>query len=134
MATDGEGFFDPKFFSSNFFNTGEKPERNNALPNLDDELEHKISTTDWIGLAKAVGPQHLENIRKHSKALQVAIMQSDARFDSKTDACKRVEAVIVLLEAPNVPWREVVSLLNHPTVTAFLTAISLIQIIVGLAD
>ena len=93
----------------------------------------RVDTTDWTGLAKAVSPQNLRAIRDQSKALQLAIMQSDADIQTKTDACKRVEAVIVLLEAPNVPWREVVNLLNHPTVTAFFAAVSLIQFIIGLA-
>jgi hypothetical protein len=93
----------------------------------------QVDTTDWTGLAKAVSPENLKIIREHSKALQIAIMQSDADIETKNDACKRVEAVITLLDAPNVPWREVVSLLNHPTVTAFLAAVSLIQFIIGMA-
>jgi hypothetical protein len=93
----------------------------------------EVDTTDWTGLAKAVSPQQLLTIKDHSRALQIAIMQSDADIQTKTDACKRVEAVLLLLEAPNVPWREVVALLNHPSVTAFLAAVSLIQFIIGLA-
>jgi predicted nuclease of predicted toxin-antitoxin system len=93
----------------------------------------RVDTSTWTGLGKNVSPANLQIIKDKAKALQVAIMQSDADFETKTDACKRVEAAIVLLEAPNVPWKEVVSLLNHPTVTAFLAAISLIQFIIGLA-
>ena len=92
-----------------------------------------VDSTNWTGLAKAVGPRQLQNIQDHTKALQIAIMQSDSDIQTKTDACKRVEAVLLLLEAPNVPWREVVGLLNHPSVTAFLAAVSLIQFIIGLA-
>lgn len=94
----------------------------------------QVDSTDWTGLAKAVTPQKLQTIKEHSKALQVAIMQSDADIETKADACKRVEAVITLLEAPNVPWREVVSLLNHPSVTALLAAINLIQLIIGMGN
>ncbi len=93
----------------------------------------RVDTADWTGLAKAVSPQNIKTIRDQSKALQLAIMQSDADIQTKTDACKRVEAVIILLEAPNVPWREVVSLLSHPALNAFFATTSLIQFIIGLA-
>ena len=104
---------------------------------IEDDIEHgtgvAVDTTDWTGLSKAVGPQNLAIIRERTTALQLAIMQSDADIQLKTDACKRVEAVLILLEAPNVPWREVVSLLNHPAVTAFFATASIIQFIIGLA-
>jgi hypothetical protein len=93
----------------------------------------EVDTTDWTGLSKAVSPQNLSAIREKTTELQLAIMQSDADIQLKTDACKRVEAVLILLEAPNVPWREVVSLLNHPSVTALLAAVNLIQFIIGMA-
>jgi len=73
-------------------------------------------------------------IRAKAKSLLLAIMQSDADIETRTDACKRVEAAILLLEAPNVPWREIVNLLAHPTVTAFLAALNLIQFILGFAQ
>lgn len=44
-----------------------------------------------------------------------------------------IEAVIILLDSPNVPWPEIIRLLNHPTVTASLAALYLLQFIVGLA-
>jgi hypothetical protein len=93
----------------------------------------EVDTTDWTGLSKAVSPQNLSIIREKTTELQLAIMQSDADIQLKTDACKRVEAVLILLEAPNVPWREVVALLSHPAVNAFFAATSLIQFIIGLA-
>jgi hypothetical protein len=97
------------------------------------ELQIAVDSTDWTGLSKAVGPVNLAIIRERTTALQLAIMQSEADIQLKTDACKRVEAVMILLEAPNVPWREVVSLLNHPTVTTFFAAASIIQFIIELA-
>lgn len=93
----------------------------------------KVDSTDWTGLSKAVTAENLAIIRERTTALQLAIMQSDADIQLKTDACKRVEAVVILLEAPNVPWREVVNLLNHPAVTALFAGLSLIQFIIGLA-
>jgi hypothetical protein len=93
----------------------------------------EVDTTDWTGLSKAVTPQNLTIIREKTTALQLAILQSDADSQLKMDACKRVEAVITLLEAPNVPWREVVSLLSHPALNAFFATTSLIQFIIGLA-
>lgn len=98
------------------------------------EIQRKIDSTDWTGLGKAIGPSDQKRIRKRSKALLQAIIQSDADIQTKTDACKRVEAAVVLLGAPNVPWREVVSLLNHPAVTAFLATLNLLQLIIGFAS
>ena len=77
--------------------------------------------------------QNLARVKEHSNALLGAIMQSDADLQSRLNACKRVEAVIVALEAPNVPWNEVIGLLNHPSVTAFLAALNLIQFLIALA-
>ena len=99
-----------------------------------DELQRRIDSTNWTGLGKAISPSDAKLIRKKSKALLATIIQSDCDVQTKTDACKRVEAVIVLLEAPNVPWREVVGLLNHPTVSAFLVTLNLLQLILGMAS
>ena len=108
------------------------------FPFLDDAdasaIQRQIDSTDWTGLGKRIGPEQSIEIRKISKSLLSAIIQSDADIQTRTDACKRVEAVLLLLEAPNVPWREVVSLLNHPTVTAFLATLNLIQFIIGMAS
>ncbi|ABF52701.1 hypothetical protein [Sphingopyxis alaskensis] len=93
-----------------------------------------VDSVDWTGLASKASQAHIVEIRRNVIALQQAIMQSDASIDAKTDACKRVEAVILLLEAPNVPWRQIVELLNHSSVTAFLTALNIIQFIIGLAS
>ncbi|KLE32835.1 hypothetical protein AAW01_02070 [Aurantiacibacter gangjinensis] len=98
-----------------------------------ERIQHAIDSTDWTGLGKAITRQKAVVIREKTDALLQAIIQSDADMETRTDACKRVEAAIVLLEAPNVPWREVVGLLNHPTVTAFLAALNLLQFIIGLA-
>jgi hypothetical protein len=92
-----------------------------------------VDSTDWTGLAKSVSAAQAVIIREKSNSLLATIMQSDADIQTRTDACKRIEAVLLLLEAPNVPWREVVGLLTHPTVTAFLAALSLIQFIIGMA-
>jgi hypothetical protein len=113
--------------------------RNPRLLSLDDdtelqELQQKIISTDWTGLAKRVGPEQSIEIKKLSNSLLSVIMQSDADIQTRTDACKRIEAVIVLLDAPNEPWQEIVGLLNHPTVTAFLAALNLLQFIIGLAN
>jgi hypothetical protein len=96
------------------------------------ETQQKISSIDWTGLAKNVSPEQSLEIKKQSKLLLSIIMQSDTDLQTRTDACKRIEAVIILLDAPNKPWREIVSLLNHPTVTAFLAALSLLQFIIGM--
>lgn len=98
------------------------------------EIQRRIDSTNWTGLGNAISPSDAKLIRKKSKTLLAAIMQSDCDVQTKTDACKRVEAVIVLLEAPNVPWREVVSLLNHPTVSAFLVTLNILQLILGMAS
>ena len=97
------------------------------------ELQKAIDSTNWTGLAKRVSKEDAAIIRERTKSLQLAIMQSDADIQTRADACKRVEAVIILLEAPNVPWPEIVRLLNHPTVTASLAALNILQFIVGLA-
>jgi hypothetical protein len=97
------------------------------------DLQAKIDSTNWTGLAKRISPNDAVIIKEKSQELQRAIMQSQADIETKTDACKRVEAVLLLLEAPNVPWREVVHLLNHPAVTAMLVGLNLIQFIIGLA-
>ena len=98
-----------------------------------ESLQKKIDSTDWTGLSKAITHQDAVVIREKTAELLQAIIQSDADIQTRTDACKRVEAAIVLLEAPNVPWREVVNLLNHPTVTTLFAGLSLIQFIIGLA-
>ena len=97
-----------------------------------DVISHEvIDSTDWTGLGKAISREHSLIIRSKANSLLQAIIQSDADISSRTDACKRVEAAITLLEAPNVPWREVVNLLAHPSVSAFLAALNLIQFILG---
>lgn len=98
------------------------------------DVQKVIDSTDWTGLGKRVGKNDAIRIRKSARSLLAAIVQSEADAQTKADACKRVEAVILLLEAPNVPWRQVVELLNHPTVTAFLAAVSLIQLILGMTS
>lgn len=98
------------------------------------DLYRAIDSTNWTGLSKKIGPKDVKAIREKSKLLQQAIMQSDSDIQTKMDACKRVEAVIVLLEAPNAPWPEIVRLLSHPTVASFLATLSLLQFIVGLAQ
>lgn len=105
--------------------------RDQEMPDIE-SLQTTIDSTDWTGLGKAISHEKVVLIREKSDALLQAIIQSDGDIGTRTDACKRVEAAITLLEAPNVPWREVVALLNHPTVTAFLAGISLIQLIIGM--
>ncbi|UYH55733.1 hypothetical protein N6L26_04020 [Qipengyuania sp. SS22] len=99
-----------------------------------DDLQKKIDSTSWTGLAVAASPAKIAIIREKSEALYQAIMQSDADLETRTNACKRVQAVILLLEAPNSPWPEIVSLLNHPSVTAFLATMNLLQFILGMAN
>lgn len=98
-----------------------------------DELQRVIESTDWTGLGKSMSHAKTIIVKERARDLLDAIIQSDADIQTRTDACKRVEAAILLLEAPNVPWREVVNLLNHPAVTALLAGLSLIQFIIGLA-
>lgn len=99
-----------------------------------ENLQRAISSTDWTGLATGMSHAKTVIVRERANQLLKAIIQSDADIQTRTDACKRVEAAIVLLEAPNVPWREVVNLLNHPTITALLAGLSLIQFIIGLGN
>ena len=103
------------------------------LTNPNEALQRTIDSTNWTGLGKEMSHSKAIVVRERAMQLLDAIIQSDADIQTRTDACKRVEAAIVLLEAPNVPWREVVSLLNHPAVTALLAGLSLIQFIIGLA-
>ena len=115
--------------------------RSLASPEIRDESDaaepsiyELIDSTDWTGLGKKISQENVIKIRKKTDSLLNAIIQSDADTQTKIDACKRVEAVILLLDAPNVPWRQVVELLNHSSVTAFLTALNIIQLIIGLAS
>jgi uncharacterized protein YegP (UPF0339 family) len=97
-------------------------------------IDQLIDSADWTGLGRKISQENTKKIRKKTESLLKAIIQSDADVQTKLDACKRVEAIIVLLEAPNVPWRQVADLLNHPSVTAFLTALNILQFIIGLAS
>lgn len=105
---------------------------NSSLENGLLPLQVKVDSADWTGLGKKVSPDHAKIIRSKANELLAAIIQSDADEVTRLDACKRVEAVICLLDAPNTPWREVAMLLSHPAVTAFFAAISLLQFLVGL--
>jgi len=116
---------------TNFRRLQERLDRDDNAESLSQSV---IDSTDWTGLSKAITHHHSLVIRAKAKSLLLAIMQSDADIETRTDACKRVEAAILLLEAPNVPWREIVNLLAHPTVTAFLAALNLIQFILGFAQ
>ncbi len=92
-----------------------------------------VDSSIWTGLSKKISAQHLTEIQTKVAALNGAILQSDADDQTKLNAIKRVAAVQSLLEAPNVPWREVVEILNAPSMTAFLTVLNLIQFIFSLA-
>lgn len=98
-----------------------------------DGLLAEIDSTDWTGLGKRVSPEQARSIKLKAQELLCLIVQSDADSQTKTNAMVRVEAVIKLLEAPNVPWREIVYLLNNPSVTAFLAALNLLQLLLGIA-
>ena len=98
-----------------------------------EHLQIDFDSTDWTGLSKKVSIENLKHINQKISALNDAILQSDADAQTKLNAIKRVEAVQALLEAPDVPWRAVVEILNYPSITAFLTALNIIQFIIGLA-
>src|SRR3546814_8278554 len=85
-------------------------------------------------LVKEDKPRKCDQDSKKIRILFEGNLPVKADSQTKIDACKRVEAVILLLDAPNVPWRQVVELLNHSSVTAFLTALNIIQLIIGLAS
>nr|WP_057882762.1 DUF1508 domain-containing protein [Tsuneonella troitsensis] len=99
-----------------------------------EKIQRAVDSANWTGLGKAISAQKSAVIRLRANELLQTIIQSDGDIETRADACKRVEAALVLLEAPNVPWREVVNLLNHPAVTASLAALSLIQFILGLSN
>ncbi|MEA1619666.1 hypothetical protein SOQ14_12130 [Erythrobacter sp. T5W1-R] len=104
--------------------------------NLEDSTEKArlIDSTDWTGLSKAISYEQKVVIRAKANELLSLIIQSDADEQTRLDACKRVEAVICLLEAPNSPWRDIVTILTHPVLQTFFASTSLIQFIVGIAS
>jgi hypothetical protein len=89
---------------------------------------------DWTGLSKKVSIANLSDIKAKISALKASIDQSDADYQTKMNAFKRADAIQCLLEAPDVPWREIVELLQSPYFTAFLSALSLAQFIIGLGS
>nr|MBP6581271.1 hypothetical protein [Sphingorhabdus sp.] len=92
-----------------------------------------IASVDWTGLSTKMSVAQLSEIKEKIATLSDAVVQSDADHQTKLNAIKRIQAVQLLLEAPDVPWREVVELLNSPYMAAFLTAVNIIQFIIGLA-
>jgi uncharacterized protein YegP (UPF0339 family) len=113
---------------------GPTAERRFATSSDPDSVQKAIDSADWTGLGRKITHENVIYIRSKANELLQAIFQSDADTQTKADAVRRVEAALLLLEAPNVPWRLVVELLNYPAVTAIMTALNLIQFIIGLAS
>lgn len=99
-----------------------------------DLLVEKINSIDWTGLGKSVSEDQIIAIRESANQLRVVIIQSQLDENTRQNALKRVDAIIALLEAPNIPFKEIVELLNSQYFAAFLAAMSLAQLIFGLAS
>lgn len=110
-------------------------EHDEALPLAAVEIDHSIiESTDWTGLSRRISQSDLQNISSKIVELNVAIVQSDADERTKINAIKRVNAVQSLLEAPDVPWRDVIAILSSPSLASFLTVLTTIQFILGFAN
>jgi|GEM_PF-5851675 len=97
------------------------------------DVQQVIDSTDWTGLSKKVSAADLKEIKVRVVALKNSIIQSDTDDQTKLNALSRADAIVSLLEAPDVPWREVVQILNSPSLSAFLVVVNIIQFIIGLA-
>jgi hypothetical protein len=93
-----------------------------------------VESVNWTGLAQSASPEYLIKIKEKANDLRVIIVQSDIDMQTRNNALKRVDAVVSLLEAPDIPWKEVVEILNSPFLSAFLAVTSLIQLISGMAS
>jgi hypothetical protein len=98
------------------------------------KIQIAIDSTDWTGLSKKISASDLGEIRIRVTALKQSIIQSGTDEQTKLNAIARADAIANLLEAPDVPWREVVQILNSPALSAFLVVVNIIQFIIGLAN
>tara|TARA_R110001606_G_scaffold144317_2_gene283696 strand:+ start:186 stop:839 length:654 start_codon:yes stop_codon:yes gene_type:complete len=94
--------------------------------------DSELDSMDWTGLSKSVSSEDLKRIRGAARQLRSVIAQSDVDSSTRDDALRRVDAVVDLLEAPNVPWKQIVEILRSPYLNAFLISYELIKLIVGL--
>lgn len=95
--------------------------------------DRELDSLDWTGLSKSASKADLKRIRRAARELRGVIAQSDVDGTTRDDALRRVDAVVALLEAPNVPWRQIVEILNSPFFGAFLISYGLVKLIVELA-
>ena len=93
-----------------------------------------FASANWTGITDRLGAEHRARINDLSGALLAAVRQSDLDERSKITACKHIEAVQILLEAPDPPWKAIVELLNQPALIAFLTAVDILRLIWGAAS
>lgn len=93
-----------------------------------------IAAQDWSSIADRINAKTKEDIRSKVQELIETIRQSDLDDRLQANALKRAESVALLLEAPDPPWEVVVDLLNNRYLQAFLSALTIIQLIIGLAS
>ena len=93
-----------------------------------------IAAQDWSSISKAISENDKQDIRAKVDDLVDTIKQSDLEDHLKINALKRAESVALLLEAPDPPWEVVVDLLNNRYLQAFLSAITIAQLIIGMAS
>lgn len=73
----------------------------------------------------------IQTIRAKASELVESIKQSNLEGRIRKNALAHANAVLILLEAPDPPWKQVVELLNQPGICAFLNAITILQLIVA---
>ncbi|WP_156255885.1 hypothetical protein [Sandarakinorhabdus oryzae] len=93
----------------------------------------EFDSVDWTGLATRITEDQFLEICDKTKALRVAIVQSDVDYRTQQNALGRVKAIEELLQTPDCPWRIVVELLSNPAFSSFMSALSIMQFILGLA-
>lgn len=91
----------------------------------------QIASVDWRKVSAAIDSKTAQDIRERVAGLISTIEQSDLEPRLKSNAIRRAEAVADLLEAPDPPWEQIVELLNNRYFSAFLNALTIVQIIIG---
>lgn len=103
-----------------------EPAKGSVIPR--DEL----AVVDWNEVASAHNLQSIRSIKSKIVELATAVQQAEIDDRLRTNLLARVRAVDALLESDDPPWEIIVDLLNYRYLTAFLSAFTIIQIILGL--
>lgn len=90
-----------------------------------------IDAQNWTEVSAKISPETRKDIRSRVDSLIETIRQSDLDERLVQNALKRAESVAELLDAPDPPWEVVVDLLNNRYLQAFLTALTIVQMIIG---